>query len=97
MILFLMVYVAMAISAVPLASLLLQAWFLKADWRKFNLPVYLGAWALVALIEIFGLVALTGESLPILVVGFWSTIGAVIIGGVWWMASPEEGGERRNG
>ena len=86
-----------AIAVVPAAALVLQAWFLGKAWREFNLAFYLGSWAIVAFAEILGIVSLTGESMSVLIVGFWSTVGAIVIGGAWWLASRVEDGKCQNG
>ena len=77
----------MAILAVPGCALLLRAWFGSGDWMTFHWPTYLIAWAIVGVVEIVGIVTLTGETISILIVGVWSTIGAVAVGALWWLAT----------
>lgn len=83
-----------AIAAVPACAVLVRAWFSPSHWTRFDLPTYLAAWAMVGLGEIFGIILLTRESIPVFIVGFWSTIGAVIIGVIWWLTTRTEQAER---
>ncbi|KRB79809.1 hypothetical protein ASE00_19060 [Sphingomonas sp. Root710] len=85
--LMLLVLWLMAIVAVPGLAFLFRAWFGSGRWADFDLPTYLIAWAIVAAVEIFGIISLTGEPLSVWIVGFWSTIGAVAIGVVWWLST----------
>ena len=91
------VYMMVVVGAVPLTAFLLQAWFLEGNWQRFNLQLYLCACALVAALEVFGIVLLTGESWPILFVGPFSTAGAIVVGAAWGTSSRMRLDEARNG
>jgi hypothetical protein len=73
-----------ALVAVPATALLLRRLSGDEEWADFHGRTYVLAWAIVAVVEIIGVISLTGESLSLFAVGFWSTLGAVIFGAIWW-------------